>query len=102
METKHTPGPWKVFNLSDAYPGIEAVNGGRRYTIVVYGDADEYCGIRGDSPETRLANAHLIAAAPDLLEALKALVNQHDVYHQPMINEIAVKARTAIAKAEGK
>lgn len=37
---------------------------------MIYGTEDEYLGIRGRTDEERLANAHLIAAAPELLEAL--------------------------------
>ncbi len=58
-ETKWTPGPWKVFKPDAARPGIEA----RRGSIVIWGAAEEEAGIEG------LANAHLIAAAPDLYAA---------------------------------
>ena len=59
MTTKHTPGPWKVYedSHSDAYEVMpDQCDVGD--TIAVYG-------------RTRKANARLIAAAPDLLHALK-------------------------------
>lgn len=45
-----------------------------------------------------IANAHLIAAAPDLLEALKSLM---DVRESIPIEKVSV-ASAAIAKAEGR
>jgi len=52
----HTPGPWRV-NAHDICAGSDAVAG-------VYGTT-------GYAPEEAQANARLIAAAPDLLAALK-------------------------------
>jgi hypothetical protein len=52
-----------------------------------------------------VANAHLIAAAPDLLEALKTCVafieNAHIIEAQWDLKPMA-KGDTAIAKAEGR
>ena len=45
------------------------------------------------------ANARLIAAAPDLLEALESLCGHTD--EGMMFSERAAKARAAIAKARG-
>ena len=68
----HTPGPWSVFvdndGNSDRFPGIES----GEISIVVFGDSDDdFQGVRGRTPEESLANAHLIAAAPALFEALR-------------------------------
>jgi hypothetical protein len=71
-ETKHTPGPWEIFSPDagpDYHPGIEALEGS--FSIVVYGDEDDVTGVQGRTRPEALANAHLIAAAPDLLEALE-------------------------------
>ena len=58
---KHTPGPWKVIILDNQ----TYINPNRR--------SDEYAliaRIHGNAnPDLQKANAHLIAAAPDLLEA---------------------------------
>ena len=71
---KHTPGPWSVFKAAHT---IQIDKGakpkGKRPCIVEWGGFD--CN---DMPRaTNLANAHLIAAAPMLLDAcedaLKAL-----------------------------
>jgi hypothetical protein len=89
---KHTPGPWKVETYHDSM-----------FKIVRDLDA-------GMVPERRLeADARLIAAAPDLLEACIKLLKWHqyardngaftmaggDIYIDPEI------ARKAIAKATG-
>ena len=89
MTTKHTPGPWKVYedSHSDAYEVMpDQCDVGD--TIAVYG-------------RTRKANARLIAAAPDLLRALKVLTLEAGA---GLIGDADPKAlaqaREAIAKAE--
>jgi hypothetical protein len=62
---KHTPGPWKaiagsVFTESDS-PCFEIVHG--KYLT------------RSGTEDQRMADAHLIAAAPQMAEALLQLVN---------------------------
>lgn len=101
MKTKHTPGPWSVHILGQESerPGIEADG----ISIVIYGVRDEDSqGIHGETYEQEMANARLIAASPELLEAL-------EYYHRfitdtlgyndddPMIGS----AKAAIAKAKG-
>lgn len=58
--SKHTPGPWKVFDGGTQYPGIEA----QKLSVVVFGDGWGE-GVQGDNEEEIAANARLIAAAPD-------------------------------------
>lgn len=53
-------------------------------------------GYHEDEIQERNANAHLIAAAPDLLEACQRLIGRAAYTH-----EDAVFARAAIAKATG-
>lgn len=68
-ETKFTPGPWRVEvdNSSAQVQGFPLITS-ETYTVVgnegMYGDID-----------TDYANAHLIAAAPDLYEALERCVS---------------------------
>ena len=59
-ETKHTPGPWKVNDktLSGAYQISDNKSGSLRICTVTNAPNDE-------------ANARLIAAAPDMLNAMK-------------------------------
>jgi len=76
---KHTQGPWRIGDAGSAVFGPPNGN---------------------PSPETIATNvrknAHLIAAAPDLLEALEYWFDSKAV---PKI--LAEKARAAIAKARG-
>lgn len=74
MSTKHTPGPWSVFTglggSSYIFPGIESEASG--CSVIIFGEKDgDESGVRGRSPDEARANARLIAAAPDLLEALR-------------------------------
>lgn len=66
----HTPGPWKVYT-SFYTPGNYGVNNGKDTSSIVGFD-----GLYGDTPEERLANAKLIAAAPDLLKENRFLYSQ--------------------------
>lgn len=74
---QHTPGPWEVIDTNDGSLGIIPVND-------PYGDPPKYNDIchvfgrkgtdRTKPTRTTKANAKLICAAPDLAEALKALL----------------------------
>lgn len=105
---KHTPGPWA---LAGAYRG-----GRDTIKSVCKGFPEQWVAqalpIQGNRAE-REANARLIAAAPDLLEALGDLMAALDAYGDlgdpnrddvaAMLNyaEAEKKARAAIAKATG-
>ena len=87
----HTPGPW-VVHPTTHHPAVRSVGtsdtGPRRICTV---------GSMNGNPVDK-KNARLIAAAPDLLEALKAMTEQTNS------TELAAacdKARAAIAKATG-
>lgn len=96
---KHTLGPWKVYRSPDGSTIIGI--GVNRPDDPDHGAGitDPRFGLWGSGTE-REANARLIAAAPDLLAALKTLCaayeacngEDHPAYKQ---------ARAAIAKAEG-
>lgn len=67
MIEKHTPGPWYVDE--DMRPGMSwnrHIHSDRNTTICFMAHSD------GKAEEMDEANARLVAAAPDLLEALKA------------------------------
>jgi len=88
METldkvKYTPGPWKCFAAT-----VLERDGTEGYWYLV--EAEGMC--------MSLANAQLIAAAPELLEALEVLLLCFSPADE---NGFAVKqAREAIAKAKG-
>ena len=97
---KHTPGPWHT-------DGLTTVQGPRpEYEICVcLTDADDVI-----TAEMAIANAALIAAAPDLLEALKELLggvpsDWREVsgqYRGLPVPSCVTDAYAAIAKAEGR
>lgn len=93
-----TPGPWSVFN-SGEWPGID--DGDGKVTIVRYGlDGADDGGIRGRGPRESMANASLIAAAPDLYEALKEATAFYE-HMEGSDNPVAEKFRAALSKARG-
>ena len=92
----HAPGPWVVESLVDGYD-IHAPESG--CFVATTSDPEMIWGA-----VTRKVDAHLIAAAPDLLEALEELFYLIDAAHdgeRVFTWEIQRKARAAIAKAKG-
>jgi hypothetical protein len=96
MTTQHTPGPW-TFNLT---------------TGVIRSISEEFpncrqpviCDLRrwpsGDTTYIDSANAHLIAAAPELLEALQAALEAlRGSAGFDEINNAKKQVKAAIAKA---
>lgn len=72
MNTKHTPGEWY---WTDAYP--KSSDGERTWSLIGAGGYGILsCDGVGNSPQglNNEANARLIAAAPELLEALKLVI----------------------------
>lgn len=86
--TTHTPGPW-THHAGAYFDTITAANG----TVIV-------------SAEIDAANAPLIAAAPELLAALKAVTYELGTICNRRLTtdeQIALEAaRAVIAKAEGR
>ena len=115
----HTPGPW-AFDAEEMAQGADDI-----FTITIRGpgpddgglmvasicafeilseslDGCEY--VRADAPaEEKLAqakaNTRLIAAAPELLEALREVL-KHEKWHAAMADEVTPAARAAIKKAD--
>ncbi len=65
MKTTHTPGPWNVNIPPHKFP-IYAAHPANRFAYVATTPRDD-----GLTDAERDANARLIAAAPELLEALR-------------------------------
>ncbi len=82
--SKHTPGPWEVS------PQVRAA--------VLIGVAKVSLP---DGSEENRANARLIASAPDLLEALEAIVESVDAETAAIFEHLVWAARAAISKATG-
>lgn len=100
----HTPGPWVLrVQGQDAY--IDAANGSHYELAVVVWQMDDDRDLGISSP-TAEANARLITAAPDLLEALQEADRLYSTYALTATGGLEVgrwinAARDAIAKATG-
>jgi len=94
-DTTHTPGPWGYLSVGDPDECRWLVGSiGRLAHATVQSRPAPHLGGDPVSEEEAFANARLIAAAPDLLEALIEMASGHS-----MVGE--AKARAAIAKATG-
>lgn len=101
QEAQHTPGPWRIKQSS--------ANGNN--FIYPEGSEDAICGVRFHLDfDAHEANARLIAAAPDLLEAVEVLLggleaeypeSKFGIDFRTQMRIRMNKARAAIAKARG-
>ena len=97
---KHTPGPW-----TDKGGSAGAVWAGNEFIASVYPNAqpgwDGYG--RFDRQDETEANARLIAAAPDLFEALEAILNTSGArksgYDSLEYSKAVALAENALSKA---
>jgi len=106
----HTPGPWIAGDRTDCIAAGDVC-------VVCFGhDYDDYGGVRARAPEPwelapyqaeANANARLIAAAPDLLEAcrlampfIEAIYREHGRAYLPNSGDALEVVQAAIAKAE--
>jgi hypothetical protein len=115
--SKHTPGPWRFATKSNFGNLIEADSGKRGgigaglldegYRTVAMYQACCASERYDDQEENRLANGHLIAAAPELLEALQIAWLWIDNWEPAFVSdeewtEVAGPLiRAALAKATG-
>lgn len=89
--SKHTQGPW-------TWGGVTNTDEPAGYYSVADAGGAVICRLTGQPA----ANARLIAAAPELLEAVRDLLDEHDHYGGcPDSSPAWATARAAIAKAEG-
>lgn len=91
MEFKGTPAPWRCH---DKRPNCSGYS--------IFGNDGQYIGFVGDSDELTPidANAHLIAAAPELLEQLIRLRNKIASYKPDYDDDLDI-VDAVIAKALG-
>jgi len=97
---KHTPGPWEYRTIDDSIGGIDDSDGNPiGQSFQVKGD------VKG---ENRIANAKLMASAPDLLQAASGAyarlleIGQYDARHTLQGQQELARLRDAIAKAVGR
>ena len=98
----HTPGNWFVCDggRPQDRPGIDTEIDGDGFTIILWGDPYlDSEGINGRTDAEREANARLIAASPDLLEALEDMTKL--AIQLGAIDLEVEAALAAIAKAKG-
>jgi hypothetical protein len=102
--SKHTPGPWKVLTkLGKKRVAVCTDNTAPKQAVIAEMNNQS---VEVDYNE-RICNARLIAAAPDLLEALNncdLLAGYQSDNYQDLslaLGEIRTIARAAIAKATG-
>lgn len=89
---KHTPGPWRLDSIKDAYRDVSSANGewiGLARVPVQF--TDEKDCAEGE------ANARLIAAAPELLQAVKDL-SRHQAIQG---THYAARLEKLVKEAEG-
>ena len=93
MTGQHTPGPWRSRELGSEGARI----------MPDYGDVRErgktIADVRGRDTLTDFANARLIAAAPELLEACKGMIEWARRAKQANPGMEIARAKAAIAKA---
>ena len=90
-ETKHTPGPWRAYPESDPL-----------YVLAADGRALTQAFPDQSSVFLNPADAVLCAAAPDLLDALRTLMEVEGSSDAMQWSHARKAARRAIAKAEGR
>ena len=105
--TKHTQGPWRVVEEPHQKMisnwGIQI--GSHKISffpyVYQYADIEKTCGGYVTDQEMH-ANARLIAAAPDLLESAKLLIDSYDICRKDRTPDVIFeRLRAAIAKATG-
>ena len=91
---KHTPGPWVVILSPADHDEFEVVTSNVSMPICQFWR-------KGYGVEAHAANARLIAAAPDLLEALMTVIANAPEPYCAITRAIDAKCRAAIARATG-
>jgi len=101
--SKYTKGPWKadtmgiyIFGPDEGGGQTVAMTRGTGYMSSTLGYSDEQI------EEEQKANAALISAAPELLEALKELQESYWIDDPDRASDAIMAAGDAIAKAEGR
>lgn len=97
----HSPGPWTVHGDNHTLIGCDDQK--MMLAEVLW---QHVCTEWGRSLETAQANTRLMAAAPELLQALKAMIPANEAARRAMLkigmtDRMIDNARAAVAKAQG-
>jgi hypothetical protein len=93
MKTEHTQGPWQRVSDKPFVTAFCKETDRPEIVATIYSHS-------GEVGEWE-ANAHLVAASPDLLSALVAMVNRYGDKSAFPTCDASISARAAIAKAKG-
>lgn len=93
MKVTHTPGPW-YYTSGAVWTTPQGPDDGGECIATRASKADI-------APWEKDRNMRLAAAAPEMLEALKVLVDQAETNNQMVFGMALEDARAAIRKAEG-
>lgn len=98
MKTDHTPGPWTIGDQKTTFydKAIAEINA-PEWTAL----AGVFIRNGGKSDPEGIANAQLIAAAPELLQNLQAMVTCFERFEDTHTALVMEAARAAIKKATG-
>jgi len=106
-KTTHTPGPWCI-DIDEMIKSPVCKTG---VSVWTSRDGSAICGYKvtkvphtvdGTGADRTIANARLIASAPDLLAALKAMRYKGTLAQEMRPVDADAMADAAIARAEGK
>lgn len=99
----HTKGPWHVYTSSNGNVMIYETALSTVHHTKNMVDPAPICSMRSDAREGHdlYANADLIAAAPDMIEALIKIRHLLDNYDGQSLGTFAAIADEVIAKAKG-
>ena len=104
MTTQHTPGPWKACRSNEDFHGeLFEPDEGDKYPITRIEAASGTVAAAHDLFKFKQADAHLIAAAPDLLALARDVLDYYQgddlgEYEALLLGRVAA----VIAKAEGR
>lgn len=96
---KHTPGPWELYSPHPSEQYVDQIDNGRDHRKSIFRIHHD-----DDIPQTEAeANAHLVAAAPKLLAALRWVFKNMSPYNLDKEGREQWAAIShAIAKAENR
>lgn len=101
-----TPGPWRVEQGTTLVWGAcnrdDQSNYGMGYPIAECRITPSSSWAKGPNADEGEANAHLIAAAPDMLDFIRQIAKRDPVFAKGHEKQVIADARALVTKAEGR